>query len=134
MLICDAESHHHDKHTTVFPLSPAPALAVHLLEVQHSETGGLGKADIYRVCTVGIATLSKIFASQTTCEEICFGPDLQIAKNKMQKDQITSCNVKRIWGTVVFGPLQGCCDGLVLNDNVSQPRITLGGTLNRGIM
>lgn len=47
LLICDGEIHRRDKHAAVLPLSLAPALAVHLLEDQHSETGGLEEADIY---------------------------------------------------------------------------------------
>lgn len=85
LLICDGEIHRHDKHAAVLPLSLAPALAVHLLEVQHSETGGLEEADIYGVCPVGINTLSKIFDSQTTCEEICSALDSWIAKMRCRK-------------------------------------------------
>lgn len=85
LLICDGEIHHRDRHTAILPLSLAPALAVHLLEVQHSETGGLEEADIYGACTVGITTLSKIFDAQITCEEICSALDLRIAQTRCRK-------------------------------------------------
>lgn len=85
LLIYDGEIHHRDKHAAVLPLSLAPALAVHLLKVQHSETRGLEEADIYRVCTVSIATLSEIFDSQTICEEICSALDSRIAKTRCRK-------------------------------------------------